>query len=415
MFSLRPLPESAQQPQHPLRQSPEHFARRMGRRKRLQRDPICQGLNPELEKVLLAEIAYEGFVADQLFFPKQQLINRIRDFLADTVDNPKYLDSAAVLNAIAVQQGILVERAEAIFSFSHLGLQEYLTALHISQNYRRVEQLVKQYLTEERWKEVFIMVAGLLGNANEMLSQMDAIAQQLISNPKLQILLQWADHVTREARGNCKSLAKRAVAMIIITIAIATHATNNIVRAIRLANISAFVSNSPINFSITMVNTSFLSHSDSFTISNSFIIKNAILRTFRGFMRKSFTDIASDLASANDLASASELEEDKIFKDGILTALISGLEELQSQIPDDDQPHETLLAFADRIEQTYLDAFQIKREWLELSDEEVKALVNYFCIYELMVRCKEAAVRVSRETWAAIEGRMLLPQPTPTE
>jgi|GEM_PF-6820180 len=40
---------------------------------------------------------------------------------------------------------------------------------------------------------------------------------------------------------------------------------------------------------------------------------------------------------------------------------------------------------------------------------EANALSNSLYACELMVRCKEAAVCVSRSTWEQIEGRMLRP------
>jgi predicted NACHT family NTPase len=88
--------------------------------KRIMYDQIYQGLNVDLEKVLLSEIAYSGFVKDQVFFIEQELVNQIKLFLADTVDKPAYLDGRAVLNAISEQQGVLIERAEGIYSFSDL-------------------------------------------------------------------------------------------------------------------------------------------------------------------------------------------------------------------------------------------------------------------------------------------------------
>jgi hypothetical protein len=41
------------------------------------------------------------------------------------------------------------------------------------------------------------------------------------------------------------------------------------------------------------------------------------------------------------------------------------------------------------------------------SYEENHSLVNYFYTLELMIRCKEAAVRVSPQVWAGIESRMV--------
>ena len=44
---------------------------------------------------------------------------------------------------------------------------------------------------------------------------------------------------------------------------------------------------------------------------------------------------------------------------------------------------------------------------LHLSREELRQFVDYFYTLELMVRCKEAAVRMSPQVWADIESRMV--------
>ncbi|MDJ0712868.1 MAG: hypothetical protein QNJ54_01450 [Prochloraceae cyanobacterium] len=46
---------------------------------------------------------------------------------------------------------------------------------------------------------------------------------------------------------------------------------------------------------------------------------------------------------------------------------------------------------------------------IDFSEEEFICLENYFNANKLMIDCKEAAVRVSQETWDGIEERMLLP------
>lgn len=132
--------------------------------KRIKRDPIHQGLHAGLEKELLAEIAYRSFENNELFLDREDLVRAISTFLADTLGAPPELGGKAVLKAIEVQQGILVERAERTYSFSHLTLQEYLTAMFVvSENaIEQVKQLVKEHATEERWREVFLLIAGLL-------------------------------------------------------------------------------------------------------------------------------------------------------------------------------------------------------------------------------------------------------------
>lgn len=182
--------------------------------KRIQQSEIYQGLNTELEKVLLSKIAYQGLTADQLFFSQQELIDHIKRFLADTVDKPKYLDGKAVLDAIATQQGILVERAEDIFSFSHLTLQEYLTAQYISQDRREIEKVVARYLTDAQWREVFLLVAGLMRSADELLEMMETAAQKYINTPKLQNLLAWVDQATTGA-GDFQPAVQRTTVLLI--------------------------------------------------------------------------------------------------------------------------------------------------------------------------------------------------------
>ena len=62
-----------------------------------------------------------------------------------------------------------------------------------------------------------------------------------------------------------------------------------------------------------------------------------------------------------------------------------------------------------KIIQTWREAFKLKPELINLCESELTALENYLYANLLMVQCEQAAVRVSRKTWTAIESRMLLP------
>ena len=99
--------------------------------KRIQRDPIYTDLNAPLEVNMLSEMAYQGFEIDRLFYPESEIVNRIKAFFRDNLNAPEHLDGEQVLQAIAVQQGLLVERVRNVYSFSHLTLQEYLTAQYM--------------------------------------------------------------------------------------------------------------------------------------------------------------------------------------------------------------------------------------------------------------------------------------------
>ncbi len=338
--------------------------------KRILRDEIYKGLHTELEEILLSEIAYTNFESDRLFFSQRDVVQQIKAFLASNLNAPQHLNGEAVLNAIAVQQGILVERAEDVFSFSHLTLQEYLTAQYID-DHRLAEQLVTEHLTDERWKEVFLLVAGLMrGGADDLLLLMEKEAQNYINTPNLQALLNWAQQLTTGSAGNLKPVRKRAVA-IAFAIAYAYGYSygkgkgygSSYGYAISIANANA------INIAIGRL--------------NSIAIENAIK-----FYR--------------------ELEELQIFNNVNCIVLIGQLEELKAQIPDDNKPKDVHQAFSERLQQITEDALNLSPDIINLSDKEAKALENYLYANNLLIECKQASVRVSPTTWEAIEAQMLL-------
>ncbi|MGB3614763.1 MAG: hypothetical protein WBA10_13300 [Elainellaceae cyanobacterium] len=53
---------------------------------------IYEGFHPDLEKVLLAQITYDTFKQDKLFFSKAEITGQIAEFLADTLNAPPHLD-----------------------------------------------------------------------------------------------------------------------------------------------------------------------------------------------------------------------------------------------------------------------------------------------------------------------------------
>jgi hypothetical protein len=365
--------------------------RRWRAEKRIQEDRIDQTMGVDLEKIMLSEIAYIGFEANNLFFSHQEVVRQIKEFLRSNDNAPKHLKAEAVLDAIAIQQGILVERKRDIYSFSHLTLQEYLTAKYID-DHQLIEKLVVKHLTDERWKEVFLLVAGLMrGGADKLLLAMEKEAQKFIKsrkfpNPfrtsKLEALLRWAEQVTHESERYYKPVGKRAVA-----IAIA------------------------------------YGYANAYPNANAYAIANAYAYGYADAIDNAYAK-GNDYAYAIDkfIELATQLDKIKIFKAVNFTLLIAQLTELKAQIPDKKQPQEVDWAFVDRIIQTqevhrafvdpiiqtWLSAFNLTLEMVNLSGEELQALDNYLYANYLIIQCKEAAVRVSPQTWKGIEARMLL-------
>ncbi|MDJ0590773.1 MAG: NACHT domain-containing NTPase [Pleurocapsa sp. MO_226.B13] len=151
---------------------------------------------------LLSHIAAVNFERGNYFFEVDSLLQIIANYLGTCSNSPSdpetlRLDSKAILRAIEVQHGLLIERARGIYSFSHLTFQEYLTTRKIvsSSNseelHRALQQLATQ-ITNPQWREVILLTASMLPNADYLIQQLkiqvDSILQE---DSQLQEFLQF--------------------------------------------------------------------------------------------------------------------------------------------------------------------------------------------------------------------------------
>jgi predicted NACHT family NTPase len=176
----------------------------------IKRDEAYRNLSLPHKLQLLSQIAAITFEQGDYFFEENTLQLLIADYLrtlpgAQVDSSALELDSAAILKSIEAQHGLLVERARRIYSFSHLTFQEYFTARAIvASSEVSLEQLVT-HLREKRWREVFLLTAQMLPNADRLLQlmkqQIDALvfATQTIDR----------DSVQRSLQENSESVAGR--------------------------------------------------------------------------------------------------------------------------------------------------------------------------------------------------------------
>lgn len=373
--------------------------------KRLEQDPIYEGFHPDLEKVLLAEIAYHSFEQDQLFFLKDDLTRRISQFLADTLNAPKYLDGAAVLQAIEKQQGILVERATDVYSFSHLTLQEYLVAFYIVEQ-RLEDELINQHLTDERWREVFLLVAGLSSNrAINILQRLENQTRNYLKdNPKLDNLLRWAEEST-----NSSEIAKRAGAL-----AIAITSTNSTLTititstTLRLSNNMTAITTFDEAFGNTIGGAVTSAKNCGLTIALARAIANTIASNSAeaiAFMKSLDTVIVNAKLSAEAITN----NYTHIFKSTKFAELPKQLQKFVNAVPTYDDPSEAWENWANELEALWLHALGFTKDDLTFTKEEAEAIQNYHYIIELLIRCKDAAVRIPKQAWIELEARLLMP------
>lgn len=111
-------------------------------------------------------------------------MKQIEKLLPELLPDEKFVDGNHVLRDIEVQHGLLVERAESIYSFSHLTIQEFLIAQHIDYENLPIEPLVDQHLCDKRWREVFLLLSGLRKADNLLLAMEQKIHPLIIDTPK---------------------------------------------------------------------------------------------------------------------------------------------------------------------------------------------------------------------------------------
>ena len=73
--------------------------------------------------------------------------------------------------------------------------------------------MVNQHLYDERWREVFLLIAGLMREADDLLTAMEAEAAKCIKTDELKALLQWVEWITDTTDSQYSGYAKRSLAL----------------------------------------------------------------------------------------------------------------------------------------------------------------------------------------------------------
>jgi energy-coupling factor transporter ATP-binding protein EcfA2 len=367
--------------------------------KRIQRKPIYKDLSIPLEQMMLGEIAHTHFQTDQLFFPERDVTDQIHEFLTSNLNAPNHLDAQLVLEAIQTQQGILVERARGVLSFSHLTLQEYLTAQFIADN-QAISPLVTNHLLDPRWREVFQLVAGLMRvRADDLLRQMhQQITTQIgLNTPRLQHLLKWAQQATQTAATSPTTPkfepGLQAAIALMVTFDFAIGEWGSLVNRYRQLAL-AWDSDTTIEQSKVLSRELDLAR----TLTRTEAVELEPIRRL---------DLIINLA----LERASRLQALEILHPQRLEAFIVRLGSLKQRMAADPHIEQHYEKWVQQIPAMWFTSFGIDPDWLNLSTPECQTLSNYLSATELLVRCKDAAVRVMPQTWQTIAPHILRPSP----
>jgi predicted NACHT family NTPase len=152
----------------------------------IERDEIYRDLSVERKLELLSYLAVKKFEQEQyVLFEQAEIEGYIVEFLGIGQQ-----DSRVVLRAIKSQHGLLIERAQKVWSFSHLTFQEYFVARRIIGK-SHFEQLLEN-LTKKEWREIFLLTASMTQKADRFMLSMKAKLDGLLyNNQKFQQFLDW--------------------------------------------------------------------------------------------------------------------------------------------------------------------------------------------------------------------------------
>jgi len=143
-------------------------------------------LTTEERKQLLGYVAVRKFEQAENFvlYEEPELCGYIAEHLQLSVE-----ESRTVLQAIAQQHGLLIERAQGIWSFSHLTFQEYLISKYFcGQN--AIEELTSKII-HTHWLEVLSLSTEIIDNPKNLVQAFKKRIDNILCSKELQVLLHW--------------------------------------------------------------------------------------------------------------------------------------------------------------------------------------------------------------------------------
>lgn len=163
-------------------------------------------LSVKQKEALLIEIAARKFENPENFvlFKQKEIAAQITKFL----QLPHSQEGIAVLRAIEAQHGLLIERADELWSFSHLTFQEHFTVQWLTQ--LPTEQLAAT-ISNQPWQEVIKQLVKSQQPADRLLRLIKQAIDLLIANQaELQRFLIWVLQKSESIQADYKRVAIRA-------------------------------------------------------------------------------------------------------------------------------------------------------------------------------------------------------------
>lgn len=371
----------------------------------IERHQIYPKLELRSKRDLLSYIAYKAFERGDYFFKKEELEEYIIDFiraLPNAQSDPKALqvDSEKVLESIETQHGLLAQRAEGIYSFSHITFQEYFAARQIitTSNPRALDDALQNLvsnITDRRWREVFFLTVGAQNPADYLLQLMkEQIDELMAADKKLQEFLIWVNEQSLSVKVLYKRTGVRAF-YLDINIDIDPDRTLGCAIDLNCTFVLAYASFLARVFSSDL--TSMLDYTHNLDLSR-------------------VPNYADEPAFAIALSRSYAI--DKLIEIGsaLKPEMRQKLQELKEQLPDINGEMENQLnwwkthskAWDDQVKELIVKPHKFGNHYSQFSEEQQKLLKQYYEANLLLVECMKIA-NMSPEARLRIMETLLLP------
>jgi len=369
-------------------------------------------LSVEQKEKLLIEIAARKFEnpKNSVLFEQEEIAAQITRFLK--LANRE--EGVAVLKAIEAQHGLLIERADELWSFSHLTFQEYFTVQWLTQISARE---LAEKVENRQWKEVVKQLVKSQQPADRLLQLVkQAIDRSLASEPIANQFLTWVFQKAQAIQTDHKLAAIRAFYFTLVR-ARALDLTIDRARAraldlaLALDLVRTIDLSLALDLDLDLDLTLDLDLDVAVTLAPDLALDLALTRALVFDL-----DLALDLALTRALERTFDLALDldfalDLYRDyNHIQKLINQLEQLRTDLSKDlkESLRWNRIQWAEQLRQAMIEHRNIGHDW-QFTSVQKQQLQRYYNANKFLVELMNIEGAVSNDVRAKIEDMLLLP------
>jgi predicted NACHT family NTPase len=354
--------------------------------KGVKRDSPYFNLSLRRKHALFAHVAYYTFIQAEVTFSQDRAEALIGEYVRTLPGAPDLmdLDVDKMLHDLEAQHGVLVETGHRTYAFAHLTFQEYYTAQYVVDNVGEgtIPHLMN-HVTKDRWREVFILTASLLSQADLLFKHFFQALDNLIqSNAMLCRFLRWVEHEANDIDSSHSQTGIKSY-YLYRTLSRALTFTRSHIRNLDLEHTLAHGCTLARCLDLDHALTSVLDHTSDFDLDPN---HNHILDLD--------LDLALALARALVRARDNHLEPDPLIRE---------VEELRA--PTTDEGLASWRSFLEQLRALMIEYRDMGRDWT-FTLEQAQDLDHYLFATHLLVQCLDVSTVTDRK---AIEEQLLRP------